>query len=758
MENKTARAILIKDINPGSSYGNPDGSFPNNFTEFEERLFFTANDGETGDELWVSDLTSEGTQLLKDIDPGSSEGFENGSYPDSSFANNFTEFEERLFFTADDGETGDELWVSDGTSEGTQLLKDINPGSSEGFGSGSYPDSSFPNNFTEFEERLFFAANDGETGNELWVSDGTSEGTQLLKDINPNSNRNSSEIVDDSSYPYPYISGSNPSNFTEFEDQLFFTADDGETGNELWVSDGTSEGTQLLKDINPGSSYDFPDGSFIFDFTEFKDQLFFTADDGENGNELWVSDGTSEGTQLLKDINPGSSYDFPDSSNASDFTEFEERLFFAANDGETGNELWVSDGTSEGTQLLKDINPNSNRNSSEIIDDSYYPYPYISGSNPSNFTEFKDQLFFTANDGENGNELWVSDGTSEGTQLLKDINPGSNYGNPNGSYASNFTEFEDQLFFTANNGENGNELWVSDGTSEGTQLLVDINPGSNYGNPNGSYAYNLTVINDELVFSANDNENGNELFKLAFVDVINNTATNGSDNLTGGGGNDLIDGLGGSDTVDGGNGNDTLLGGDAQDFLLGGFGNDSLLGEDGSDTLDGGEGNDTLFGGNDDDFLLGSLGNDSLLGEDGSDTLDGGEGNDTLFGGNARDFLLGSLGDDSLLGEDGSDTLDGGEGNDTLFGGNGDDSLVGGAGDDSLLGGNGRDVFVIEFENGGDTIIDFELGSDRLSIGGDLKYDDLTFSGSTISAGEELLVTLNGVDTEQFTNLDFTVI
>ena len=751
MENKTAQAILVEDINPGSSYSNLNGSYPSNFTEFEDQLFFTANDGETGDELWVSDLTSEGTQLLKDINPGSSEGFGSGSYPDSSFPNNFTEFEDQLFFTANDGETGDELWVSDLTSEGTQLLKDINPGSSEGFGSGSYPDSSFPNNFTEFEDQLFFAANDGETGNELWVSDGTSEGTQLLKDINPNSNRNSSEIVDDSSYsypypyPYPYISGSNPSNFTEFKDQLFFTADDGETGNELWVSDGTSEGTQLLKDINPGSSYDFPDGSYADNFIEFKDQLFFTADDGETGNELWVSDGTSEGTQLLKDINPGSSYDFPDGSYADNFIEFKDQLFFTADDGETGNELWVSDGTSEGTQLLKDINPGSS-------------YDFPDGSYADNFIEFEDQLFFTADDGENGNELWVSDGTSEGTQLLKDINPGSSYDFPDGSYADNFIEFEDQLFFTANNGENGNELWVSDGTSEGTQLLVDINPGSNYGNPESSYAYGLTVINDELVFSANNGENGNELFKLSFVDVINITATNGSDNLTGGGGNDLIDGLGGSDTLDGGNGNDTLLGGNARDFLLGGFGNDSLLGEDGSDTLNGGEGSDTLFGGNGDDSLVGSLGNDSLLGEDGSDTLDGDEGNDTLFGGNGDDSLVGGAGDDSLLGEDGSDTLDGDEGNDTLFGGNGDDSLVGGAGDDSLLGGNGRDIFVIEFENGGDTIIDFELGSDRLGIAGDLKYDDLTFSGSTISAGEELLVTLNGVDTEQFTNLDFTVI
>ena len=409
--------------------------------------------------------------------------------------------------------------------------------------------------------------------------------------------------------------------------------------------------------------------------------------------------------------------------------------------------------------LVKDINPGS---------EGYYG-SYPSSSEPSNFIEFDDRLFFTANDGENGNELWVSDGTSSGTQLLVDINPGGSEGYYGGyyyadsSYASNFIEFNDQLFFTANDGENGNELWVSDGTSSGTQLLVDINPGGSEGYYGyygfSSSASNLTVIGDELFFSANDGETGRELFKLTFDDsVVNITATEGSDNLGGGDGDNLIDGLGGRDTLDGGDGNDTLLGGNGQDFLLGGLGDDSLLGENGRDTLDGGNGNDTLLGGDGQDFLLGGLGDDSLLGENGRDTLDGGDGSDTLFGGNGRDFLLGGLGDDSLLGDNGRDTLDGGDGNDTLLGGNGNDSLVGGAGEDSLLGGNGNDIFIIESDNGGDTITDFELGSDRLGIGADLNYDELTFSGSTIRAGDELLVTLNGVDTEQFSDRDFTVI
>jgi ELWxxDGT repeat protein len=162
----------------------------------------------------------------------------------------------------------------------------------------------------------------------------------LVKDINPETSN------------YGFTSGSSPFNLTEFNDRLYFSASDGENGRELWVSDGTTDGTQLLKDINPGGSDSGFTYNFLGDFTELNDRLYFGANDGENGNELWVSDGTAEGTQLLVDIDPGASSSYP-----SDFTELNDRLYFGANDGENGRELWVSDGTAEGTQLLKDINP-----------------------------------------------------------------------------------------------------------------------------------------------------------------------------------------------------------------------------------------------------------------------------------------------------------------------------------------------------------------------------------------------------------------
>ena len=78
---------------------------------------------------------------------------------------------------------------------------------------------------------------------------------------------------------------------------LFFIADDGVNGAELWKSNGTAGGTVLVKDIRVGTS-----GSSLANLTNVNGTLFFSADDGVNGLELWKSDGTASGTVLVKDI------------------------------------------------------------------------------------------------------------------------------------------------------------------------------------------------------------------------------------------------------------------------------------------------------------------------------------------------------------------------------------------------------------------------------------------------------------------------
>tara|TARA_B110000902_G_scaffold13064_1_gene15786 strand:+ start:70 stop:660 length:591 start_codon:yes stop_codon:yes gene_type:complete len=143
-------------------------------------------------------------------------------------------------------------------------------------------------------------------------------------------------------------------------------------------------GLKMVKDINSGSSSGIsPFGNT--DFTAVGNTLYFTADDGTNGEELWKSDGTASGTVMVQDINSGSS-----SSSPYYLTAVGNTLYFQANDGTNGNELWKSDGTSSGTVMVKDIVSGS------------------SSSYPSDLTAVGNTLYFTVDDGTNGQELWAN--------------------------------------------------------------------------------------------------------------------------------------------------------------------------------------------------------------------------------------------------------------------------------------------------------------------------------------------------------------
>jgi ELWxxDGT repeat protein len=162
-----------------------------------------------------------------------------------------------LFFAADDGARGDELWESNGTLLGTNLVADINPG----------PASSIPSYLTNVGGTLFFKANDGTHGAELWRSGGTAQSTTLVKDINPGaaSALNSYETL------------------VNANGTIFFKATDGTHGSELWQSNGTAAGTVMVKDLNPG-----PNGSDPYYMTNINGTLVFSADDGVRGQELWT--------------------------------------------------------------------------------------------------------------------------------------------------------------------------------------------------------------------------------------------------------------------------------------------------------------------------------------------------------------------------------------------------------------------------------------------------------------------------------------
>ncbi|MBJ7357681.1 ELWxxDGT repeat protein [Nocardioides sp.] len=410
-------------------------------------LFFT-HAGPGGTELWRSDGSAAGTAEVKDIWPGAE-----GSYPQD-----LTVVGSTVFFTADDGIHGRELWRSDGTPAGTVLVADVDPSTDDYY--------SAPRYLTAVDGALFFTADDGIHGRELWRSDGTAGGTVLVENIDPGTYDG-------------YYSG--PRDLTAVAGTLFFTADDLTHGRELWKSDGTADGTVLVKDINTDTYDGGAAGSYGANLTAVGDTLFLTADDGATGAALWRSDGSAEGTVLVKDVDPG----FYGYAGVRNLTAMGGTLFFASVDGTTGYELWKSDGSADGTVLVKDVRPGG------------------SSSYPSNLTTADGTLFFTAASSTTGYELWRSDGTAAGTVRVRDLGPGAYYG----SYVYELEAIGSNLFFTADDGTTGRELWKSDGTGSGTALVRDIEPGAD-----SSYLDGLTAVGSTLFFTAVEST-GRELWK-----------------------------------------------------------------------------------------------------------------------------------------------------------------------------------------------------------------------------------------------------
>lgn len=456
--------FLVKDIN--TTFTAVD-SQPELSRCFPNLCFFITTAGSlAGKEPWRTDGTPEGTFLLKDINPTPSAGSMSQMYVSDPIGGVY-------LFAADDGSHGAELWATDGTSEGTRLVKDIATGSG----------SSTPSGFAVFQGRVFFWATTSESGKELWVSDGTEAGTTLLKDTKPGAGSSYAGPIgavgggllffgtgglwrsDGTADGTSVLAGIWGDQLYKIGTTAFFRAS--ETGGKkaLWKTDGTEVGTALVK------------GGFAGQVTRFGEtggKLVFLADDGTSGAEPWVSDGTPSGTALLMDINPGSA-----SSDMYPLASLGTRLVFRASEPAHGSELWSTDGTPTGTALVKDLDPGTRGSG-----------PWGSGLLPGGL------LAFSACDRVNGCEPWKTDGTEAGTALVKDVRPGP------WNSIDYMTVLSVGTFavFAANDGVTGAELWRTDGTAAGTVMVGNLAPDR----PNGSSPEKLTALGDAVVFIAAD--------------------------------------------------------------------------------------------------------------------------------------------------------------------------------------------------------------------------------------------------------------
>lgn len=441
---------LVADISPLTASSTPRAA-----RVVGSRVFFAATTVAAGYELYVTDGTTLGTTLTADIFPGATAGV-SSAVPTAGLGTS-------VVFAATTGTvlpgTGTELWISDGTALGTVLVKDIaQPQAS----------SSSPINFAALGSKTVFAANDGVAGSEPYVTDGTAAGTMMLLDA------------------YPGASSSSPANFTTLGNRCFFTATNSTatvgTGTELYVTDGTPGGTQLLLDINPGTVSSSP-----INLVVSHNKLFFLAITALNGRELWRSDGTAAGTVMVVDFNPGTTAGAQ--SFAQSMAPFGNGVIFSGIHPIAGGEICVSDGTAAGTVPIDFV-------------------PGAAGADPSPFITLGGYSYTNATNGSSGFELVRTDGTLAGTSVVKDIVPGIAEGNP-----GPFAVLNNKLYFFATEATTtGTELWVSDGTAAGTTMVIDINPGTGSSVTNAPFSANLIVAGNRLFFPANDGTNGIELW------------------------------------------------------------------------------------------------------------------------------------------------------------------------------------------------------------------------------------------------------
>jgi ELWxxDGT repeat protein len=382
----TAAGTSVLPIASGQPTNGADCGGPSARAVLGSMVLFYANDGLHGCELWKSDGTADGTQLVKDINAGVQPSIID-RYPHPSLVLSGGS----VYFQALDNESWG-LWKSDGTTAGTVLVKRLPGGQLE--------------NLTAVGATVFFT--NGYPW-ELWKTDGTLGGTVVVKQL-------------------PAIHAI--ASFTAVGGSLFFTATNHLTAvSALWKSDGTASGTVEL------AQFTQPPGPLA----ALGNVLLFGASDAAHGYELWRSDGTASGTTAVLDLNSGGF------SGLSAFLGVVgNSLVFSGNQTFFDTGLWATDGTAGGTRRLGSLGTFGGNQAIRVAGTLYFVADYFS--------------------------LYRTDATAAGTALVTRLDSWA-YG------IAELTAGPGTVFFLAADGTAGRELWLSSGSSGGTAMVEDFNPG-----------------------------------------------------------------------------------------------------------------------------------------------------------------------------------------------------------------------------------------------------------------------------------------
>ena len=421
-----------------------------------------------------------------------------------------------LYFSADDGIHGAELWAYDMTTDSTRIVADIYPGQN----------ASFPGYWLVLvhEGVIYFDAADPSHGRELWAHNTVNDSTWLVANIND----------DDFS--------SNPGDDIEivYGDTLYFSAFTFQYGTELWAHHPANNSTWLVEDIHHGSS---SNPGWLMHFV-YNDVLYFTARDMMNVHDLWAHNQTSGSTWKVASFgmapwtHPGENFEFL----------IGDVLYFDADNELNGRELMAYNLKTDTHWVVTDIVPgmtssNPGANMSILVDDTIYfdtDEQYLYAHSTTNHTTWivhqftnaapqdsvkpvaiGSEFFYKIEEEGSHLELWAYNTKNHSSWMIKRFIPPTSTGTLDIGIIEDVNGI---LYFEATTGEYGRELWAYNPMDQSIWQVANINKanaGTDGPDGNSMPGFSLSLVhNGYYFFSATDGEYGNELWKMWFEHTI----------------------------------------------------------------------------------------------------------------------------------------------------------------------------------------------------------------------------------------------
>lgn len=428
-------------------------------------------------------------RLVKDIQAGMDSSFDYDFFPEDDGVK--ATFADKILFVVDEPGSFYSLWISDGQEANTvALLSDLD----------AFP--IFDNSDTDWlyfttiedgDDKLYGLNKSDLTLTELYSSGDFIKALAVQGDdvylavdnllVKANASTQTTETI------YEFGSFRKIKDVNVFGDNLIIIGGE-DNGVELYFSDGTTSGTQPYFQLNEPDNSDFSRDYFM---TEVGNQLFFFYNKPSEPYILFRTDGTAEGTLPLVELENITFYEM---EARKSIIGFDGKLFFQGRqlgNSQGQHELFVSDGTVEGTQILTVSEFNV-------------------ASDPSDFTVYKDELYFVCDEAGGIYTIYKTDGTQDGTVRVIDRNELGSGLSLGGQF---MTVFQDSLYFYGYRYEYGEELWVSAG-STATTRVIDLTPGEAGNSPS-----QMMATDNYLFFAYRSPEFGKELFVLD--DIMVNT-------------------------------------------------------------------------------------------------------------------------------------------------------------------------------------------------------------------------------------------